>query len=910
MIINKINIISFAGIKNKVIEFKEDINLIYGENEKGKSRIQSFIRVWLYGMNQKRSKDIKNNDRVKFMPIDGEKIRGELYISYNNREYIIKRSFGITKKDDTSEILDAETGEIIVDINKDEPGKYFLNVNYSTFYKTLFINQLGVAISKDKEEEIIDKASNILNNDDEKISIQKSLERLESIKKSLITARKNGELDILKDKLNILNQEKYEAYSLSEKSLENEKRLLYLKEKREETRNEISNLDIYKKYLKKVKLQKEYEDITEYLKKKEELKRKERYIEESISEKFGKLNINLLNDIKEENSLYFSILDMCEEEEKELEIKKDDYFNQKNEFENLKFLEGVSNEDKNKFIKASMENEILKEKIQKFNELDKEIKIIHMDIKEKENFIGASLNFKDIRDEVGELLNNYEDKLKEIKFRAESYDDKESKLNKVKGIFKYLIGFEVVVFVTFIVLFLVVKNKLFISIIFIFLILFIFYNIITIKFKINNLEKEFTTLKLLDEDIKNIEKQIFKYTKLIQAKSYEDFIKKLKIYDEFILYKERQNIKIKEKENQINLSEISKVKEKYINNEKYIEYIYDLAGTNSNDLVIEMFNKYDEFNKNLLSLKVEIDKEEKSILKLKGELKIREKRIRDRLEEIGLKDIDLYELEEKLLEIKEKVIQREEILRSLKNIDETYNALTKDKDIEAIKEELKDIINQDLNYSYSSEEEIDNQISFKSNELIEIEKEIKDVENIINNRFIGKRSIPEIEEEIENTKEKVSKLENLLKATEIAIYNMSESIREIRGNFGSILNSKVKDYFKDLTNNAYEEVLVSESYDMKIRQDNDLLQGGMLSNGANDQLYLALRLSFIKMIYKDEKYPLILDDAFVQYDDDRLENAINLLYNLRFKQLIIFTCQKREEQAFINKNISFNYIYL
>ena len=59
MIINKINIIAFAGLKNKVIEFNEGINLIYGENEKGKSTIQNFIRVWLYGMNNKRSKDIK-----------------------------------------------------------------------------------------------------------------------------------------------------------------------------------------------------------------------------------------------------------------------------------------------------------------------------------------------------------------------------------------------------------------------------------------------------------------------------------------------------------------------------------------------------------------------------------------------------------------------------------------------------------------------------------------------------------------------------------------------------------------------------------------------------------------------------------------------------------------------------------
>lgn len=57
MIINKIHIISFAGLKDKIIELSDETNLIYGENEKGKSTIQNFIRIWLYGMNAKRSKD-------------------------------------------------------------------------------------------------------------------------------------------------------------------------------------------------------------------------------------------------------------------------------------------------------------------------------------------------------------------------------------------------------------------------------------------------------------------------------------------------------------------------------------------------------------------------------------------------------------------------------------------------------------------------------------------------------------------------------------------------------------------------------------------------------------------------------------------------------------------------------------
>ncbi|MDZ4907100.1 hypothetical protein GNF64_15500, partial [Clostridium perfringens] len=145
-----------------------------------------------------------------------------------------------------------------------------------------------------------------------------------------------------------------------------------------------------------------------------------------------------------------------------------------------------------------------------------------------------------------------------------------------------------------------------------------------------------------------------------------------------------------------------------------------------------MLSEYEKVSKEILSIKIDIEKEEESIKKLEKELAIREKRIREKLEFIGLEDIGLFSLEEKLLDLKEKINQRHEIIRSLKSIEETYTALTKDKDIETIKEDLKDIINENINYTYSSEEEIDKQVSLKSNELIEAEKTIKDVENDIN----------------------------------------------------------------------------------------------------------------------------------------------------------------------------------
>lgn len=911
MIINKINIISFAGLKDKEINFEEKINLIYGENEKGKSTIQNFIRVWLYGMNSKRTKDLKNNDRVRFAPVDGDKIRGELYVTHNNRKYIIKRSFGATKKEDISEILDAESGEILTEIPKDEPARYFLNVNSSTFYKTLFINQLGVAISKDKEEEIIDKAANLLNSDDTNIPIQKSIERLETIKKSISTVRKTGELDILRNRLNNLNQEKYEGYKLSEENIHKENALISLREKRNNLRTEIKNLDIYKKYLKKSKLQKEYEEITQYLKKREELKKKERYIEESISSRNGIIDEVLLNDIKDENSLYFSLLDMKNEEEKSLSKSKEIYSVKREGYENLLFIEELSSEDKNAFIKAVMEKDNLTEKIKKYEELNKEINLIKNDISNKESYIGSAINFKGIRENIGVLLERYEDKLKELKFKAESYSSKSNIENeKLNDKFR---KFSLVAFINIVVLILLLifyrKNMLLVGFTGGILAL-ILYKTITLKMQMSNEDKSSFNINSLEEDIRNIEKEIFKHTKLVEATSYEDFIKKLKLFDEYNTYLEKQNIKISEKESQIKFLNIETVKENYKNNEEFINKILILANTDDINKVIGMLSKYEEISKEVLSIKIDIEKEEKSIEKLDKELSIREKRIREKLEYIGLENIDLYELEEKLLEIKDKIKQRDEILKTLENIEGAYSALTKDKDIEAIKEDLKDIINENINYSYSSEEEIDNQVSLKSHELIEVEKEIKDVENYLKNRFLGKRTIPLIEEEIEEVKEKIEKIEKLLKATEIAIEIMNESIREVRGNFGNILNSNVIDYFKTLTNKEYEEVMVSDSYDMKVKKGRDILPGAILSNGANDQLYLSLRLAFINMIYRGMDFPVILDDTFVQYDDIRTERALELLIDSNFSQTLIFTCQGREKEIFSRKNIDFTYINL
>ena len=83
-----------------------------------------------------------------------------------------------------------------------------------------------------------------------------------------------------------------------------------------------------------------------------------------------------------------------------------------------------------------------------------------------------------------------------------------------------------------------------------------------------------------------------------------------------------------------------------------------------------------------------------------------------------------------------------------------------------------------------------------------------------------------------------------------------------------------------------------------------------LSLGTVDQLYLSLRLSMCTDI-SEENMPLILDESFAFYDDDRLENIFKFLIdNYYDKQIIILTCTSREETILNKLKYEYNKVEL
>lgn len=908
--IKSVNIKAFAGLKEKRIDFTDGLNIVYGKNEKGKSTIENFIKIWLYGIDGSRG---KFGDRKKYSPLTGEKISGELIIDKKGKEYIIKRSFGITKKEDTCKILDGVTGEAIEMENKSEPGKYFFNINLATFVKTLFIGQLGVMVSKDKEEEIMEKITNIYNTGDENTSVKKVIEKIEKRKKQLIGVRKGGELDILKEKNDVLKAELWEAYKLGEENVDNEESLIKKKELKVNIKEQIQKLDLYKKYVKKMKLQKDYKEISDYLRKGEELKRKQEAINEELKKGDEYITNELLDEVNEKCSRYLSLLDVKQEKLSKLQQFEEKLKEENEVFGGYNVFTSMGNNIKEKLYTLKVDQKNLEEKLNDIINTQNSISRLKIEMNKRSAGIENLEFISKARDEVEHLLKSYKEALTELKYKIENENYDKKKVNS-KSISKkmnviYLAGIiSILIFI-----FGVIKQLIPVMIICIpvFIILIRLYLKYSLVIKNNEfISRNKLYVESIKERISTYEENLNLYITKTNCKSYEEFITMLTKYDKYKTYKDNTILTIKSREEEIAKYNITELKSNYNRNKGVISSLYSVLACDSLEEVLNKLEEYEQIREKIRMSEYEVNRIKKDIENINEQLIDKEEEIRKKVSLLGLEDVEIVDMHTSLKEYKEKINKMKEIKSAMQSVEETYKVLIKDRNIDEIKEEMKQIVSQDINYSYESEEEIDIEIRRQGDELLKVEKEIKDLEHIIEKRYLGKREIPEIEEEILINNEKLIKLEKEFKALELSADILQESFDGIKQDIGPDLNEKVLGRFNFLTNENYEEAKISEEYKLIIRNQGILMDGDLLSNGAKDQLYLALRLSFINMLFKNKEVPIFLDDAFVQYDDDRRETALRLLIDEKFEQIIFFTCQTIEKTILDKNNYKYELINL
>ena len=130
---------------------------------------------------------------------------------------------------------------------------------------------------------------------------------------------------------------------------------------------------------------------------------------------------------------------------------------------------------------------------------------------------------------------------------------------------------------------------------------------------------------------------------------------------------------------------------------------------------------------------------------------------------------------------------------------------------------------------------------------------------------------------------------------ELAQETMKELSMSIRDSFGLYLNKTASELISGITGGLYTSMSIDENLGAFLNTRRKLIPLEQVSSGTADQIYLALRLAAARFIQNGtDSMPLIFDDSFVLYDDDRLRQALRWLSEAYKGQIIIFTCHRRE----------------
>lgn len=226
MIIKELYISAYGSLRDRSFEFSENLNILTGENEAGKSTLMSFISFMLYGPDEL---------AMKYIRASVGECGGRMIVTSSDGDLLIERK--VSSSETSKKVLERfslyslpSMKEIEV---KGQPGEYVLGVSRAFFMGTSFVSQKG-ASSYDSDK-TSDAVQNILLSANEKIDTGRALRKIDEIRKYFLLKRgRGGVIANAEDKLSELSNEKFLSEQARAELCQTDRELADLKKKKEE----------------------------------------------------------------------------------------------------------------------------------------------------------------------------------------------------------------------------------------------------------------------------------------------------------------------------------------------------------------------------------------------------------------------------------------------------------------------------------------------------------------------------------------------------------------------------------------------------------------------------------------------------------------------------------------------------
>lgn len=303
-------------------------------------------------------------------------------------------------------------------------------------------------------------------------------------------------------------------------------------------------------------------------------------------------------------------------------------------------------------------------------------------------------------------------------------------------------------------------------------------------------------------------------------------------------------------------------------------------------LTVPTYLIFSIFLKNKLNKKIKKDEKNKT-----EENKIIENKILEIENEINLIEKNKNEIENEI-----KKIKNENNLKIKNKIEKIKNKYKKSEN-EINKKLLIENINEEINFLQQEKNKKEIEIA-----NLKIKKSIKEETN---------SRIEKLEEEKVMLTQQYVELCKKNDSIKMAKDAIEKSYEIMKKSVSPKFTEQLCDTISRITNSKHKIVKTTDNEGLVVELENgNYVNANRLSIGTIDQLYLSLRLAVLEEI-STEKVPIILDEAFAYYDDERLKNILEyLIKEFSDRQILIFTCTKREEDILKSINAEYNLVVL
>ncbi len=229
MEIKELRLNHFGKFHNKTITLKSGINLIYGENEAGKSTIHTFIKGMLFGIEKQRGRASKDDTYLKYQPWDTPgAYNGSMDIEADGKAYRILRNFDKNTKNCT--IIDINTGREI-NLKPEELVELYGGLTESGYRNTISVEQLRAKTDKELVEEVRNYLANLSMSKSNEVDVTRAQNILKDKRKELENLQLDNKIKMIKEELEecIQKEDKIDELTLQLKELEQKEKLQFSK---------------------------------------------------------------------------------------------------------------------------------------------------------------------------------------------------------------------------------------------------------------------------------------------------------------------------------------------------------------------------------------------------------------------------------------------------------------------------------------------------------------------------------------------------------------------------------------------------------------------------------------------------------------------------------------------------------